>query len=142
MRTERQARETALKYLYYCDVRDELFCDADVYQNFIAHFHLQVDKDFCQKLCLGTLKNLEKIDKVIEAYAANWKIHRMAKVDRTLLRVGTYELTNLTTPYKVVINEAVELAGRYGDTSSKAFINGILNGIAHAVTDRQRTDKH
>lgn len=142
MRDERQARETALKYLYHCDTRDELFCDANGYQNFIAHFQPQADNDFCQKLCLGTLKNLEKIDKVIEAYAANWKIYRMAKVDRTLLRVGTYELTNMTTPYKVVINEAVELAGCYGDTNSKAFINGILNGIAHAVTDRQRTDNH
>ena len=142
MRTASHSREIALKYLYHCDTRDELFYDTHGYQNFIAHFHTRDDNDFCQKLCFGTLKNLEKIDKVIEAYAANWKIHRMAKVDRTLLRVGTYELTSLTTPYKVVINEAVELAGRYGSTSSKAFINGILNGIAHAVTNGQRTDKH
>jgi len=103
MRAETQARETALRYVYRCDARDELCCNADDYHHFMHHFREQVDDDFCEKLCLGTLKNVEEIDKLIEAYAANWKLPRMARTDRALLRVGTYELTALTTPFKVVM---------------------------------------
>ena len=136
MRAESYARETALRYVYRCDAHGELFCNADDYHYFMTHFREQVDDAFCEKLCLGTLKNVEEIDKLIEAYAANWKLPRMARIDRALLRVGTYELTALTTPFKVVINEAVELAGRYGSTGSKAFVNGVLHGIAHGVTNR------
>lgn len=140
MRAETQARETALRYVYHCDARDELCYNADDYHRFMHHFREQVADAFCEKLCLGTLKNVEEIDKLIEAYAANWKLPRMARTDRTLLRVGTYELTALTTPFKVVINEAVELAGRYGSSRSKAFVNGVLHGIAHELTNRHGTD--
>lgn len=140
MRIETHAREMALKYVYHCDARDELFSDVDDYRHFMQHFRRRAESAFCEKLCLGTLKNVEEIDKIIEAYAANWKLPRMARIDRTLLRVGTYELTALTTPFKVVINEAVELAGRYGSSGSKAFVNGVLHGIAHEVTNRQGTN--
>ncbi len=140
MRAETQARETALRYVYRCDARAALLCDTDDYHHFMQHFHQQAAGAFCEKLCLGTLKNVEEIDKLIEAYAANWKLPRMAKVDRALLRVGTYELTAMATPFKVVINEAVELAGRYGSSRSKAFVNGMLHRIAHEVTNRHGTD--
>ena len=139
MRTESRDREIALRYVYRCDARGELSSDTDDYRDFMNHFGNRGDSTFCQKLCLGTLKNVEKIDKVIDAYALNWKISRMAKVDRALLRVGTYELTVLSTPFKVVIDEAIELAGRYGSSGSKAFVNGILHGIAHEFTHRHRT---
>ena len=140
LRAATQARETALRYVYRCDARDELFCDEDDYHHFMIHFRQRANDAFCEKLCLGTLKNVEEIDKLIEAYAANWKLPRMARIDHALLRVGTYELTALATPFKVVINEAVELAGRYGGASSKAFVNGVLHGIAHEVANRNGTE--
>ena len=136
MRRESYARETALRYVYRCDARDDLFCNTDDYHHFMQHFHERANGAFCEKLCLGTLKNVAEIDKLIEAHAVNWKLPRLARIDRALLRVGTYELTALTTPFKVVINEAVELAGRYGSSGSKAFVNGVLHGIAHEVTHR------
>lgn len=139
MRAESHDRETALQYIYLCDVHGELSQNEEMYRCFLQHFRERRESVFCQKLCLGTLENLEKIDRIIEDCAANWKITRMARVDRALLRVGTYELTALTTPFKVVIDEVVELAGRYGSSSSKAFVNGVLHGIAHERTARHGT---
>ncbi len=135
MRARSHARETALKYIYRCDARGEMFCDEDDYHRFTHHFRSRGDDIFCEKLCLGTLKNVEEIDRLIAVCASNWKVTRMARVERALLRVGTYELTALATPFKVVIAEAVTLAGRYGSSGSKAFVNGVLHGVARDLSD-------
>ena len=70
------------------------------------------------------------LDEWIAGRAHNWRISRMAAVDRNVLRLGTYELAHTTTPAPVVMNEAVELARRYGSEASPAFVNGILDALA------------
>ena len=78
------------------------------------------------------------LDERIAGRARNWRISRMAAVDRNVLRLGTYELAHTTTPAPVVMDEAVELARRYGSEASPAFVNGILDALASDL--RAETD--
>ena len=78
----------------------------------------------------GVEAHLEAIDAKISQYATNWQLKRMAVIDRNILRLGTYELLYADDiPPKVTINEAVELAKKYGDLESGKFVNGILDKI-------------
>lgn len=78
----------------------------------------------------GINANIEEIKELIQKnLKENWTIDRISKIDRAILKLAIYELLYAKVPYKVVINEAVELAKKYGEDSSKAFINGILASI-------------
>lgn len=129
MRKRTRAREYALQLLYSYDItQDEL-------KN-LEPFWAQADeaspeiKDFTEKLFLGTLKNLERIDKKISGFADNWQLKRMATVDRNILRMGSFELSYLEdVPAKVTINEAVDLAKKYSGEEAGKFVNGILDRI-------------
>ncbi len=81
---------------------------------------------------LGTVNNMDALDETIEKSAVKWKVSRMARVTRSILRLAVYELllAEKGTPPKVVINEAVELAKEFDDDAAPAFINGILNKVA------------
>ncbi len=86
---------------------------------------------YAEKIVKGVLDNLEKIDPMVERYAENWSMERMAYVDRNILRLGAFEIIYCDDiPVKVAINEAVELAKRYGESDSSKFVNGILDHIA------------
>jgi len=88
-------------------------------------------KNYAEILVHGVLEKCEAIDKIIERYAENWEIKRMAYVDRNILRLSAYEMIYQDEiPIKVAINEAVELAKRYGEADSSKFVNGILDRIA------------
>lgn len=92
-------------------------------------------RDFATKLVSGTIQNNKRIDEVIARYADNWEIHRMATVDRNILRLATYELIFVEEiPPKVSINEAVDLAKKFGDIESSRFVNGILDRISKTET--------
>lgn len=85
---------------------------------------------FAAKLVEGTIADLERIDDLIVKQAQNWRIERMAAVDRNILRMAVYEFLNETgTPKLVVIDEAIEIARTFGDAKSPQFVNGILDGI-------------
>jgi len=89
--------------------------------------------EFATTLVEGTLKNLPQIDSLIVKYARNWDIHRMASIDRNILRQATFEiLCLLDIPINVIINEAVELAKKYSTEESGKFVNGILDKIREA----------
>jgi len=130
MRRRSKARALALKFLYQIDISKE-----DPAGNALAHFwqeHRTVRsvKEFTTQLIIGTLENLAQIDSVLSKYARNWQLKRMAVVDRNILRLASYELLFLEDiPRKVSINEAVELAKKYGDVDSGKFVNGILDKI-------------
>jgi N utilization substance protein B len=79
---------------------------------------------------MGTVANLEKIDDMIQAQADNWRLSRMAVVDRNIIRMSVYEfLHEDDTPKLVIIDEAIEIAKKFGTQKSSQFINGILDGI-------------
>src|SRR3989338_7908357 len=85
---------------------------------------------YAQRLAGGVRENLKDIDDKISEYATNWQLSRMAIIDRNILRMGLFELKYTTDiPPKVAINEAVELAKKYGDLESSKFVNGILDKI-------------
>jgi len=130
MRKRTIARECVLKILYQTEMtRREVHVS---FKNFWEESKSQ-DKtvfDFSKKLALGIEKQLEAIDKQISKYATNWQLKRMAAIDRNILRVGVFELLySQGIPPKVAINEAVELAKKYGDVDSSKFVNGILDKI-------------
>lgn len=85
---------------------------------------------FANQLFLGTAQHQPQLDQLIASRADNWDLKRMAVIDRNILRLGSFELLHgADTPPKVCINEAIELAKRYGDTESGKFINGILDAV-------------
>jgi transcription antitermination factor NusB len=87
-------------------------------------------KDFANALVLGVSKNRSAIDKILSAHATNWQLKRMAVIDRNILRFATYELLfSNDIPPKVSINEAIDIAKKFGDKDSGKFVNGILDNI-------------
>jgi N utilization substance protein B len=87
--------------------------------------------EFAIDLVRGCAAALEEIDAKIREVSKHWRLERMARVDRNILRLATYELLKLPdVPRRVTLNEAVELAKRFGDENSPAFVNGVLDRIA------------
>lgn len=129
MRKRTKARECALKVLYQIDITRD---SAEV---LLAEFWKTQEaepevKDFTVRLVNGVSANIKKIDEKISKYASNWKLNRMAVIDRNVLRLGAYELLFCEDiPPKVSINEAVDLAKKFGDAESGKFVNGILDRI-------------
>ncbi len=129
MRKRTKAREYALQLLYQLDVtRAEA---ASGIEDFWQHRDVSPEvKTFATDLVRGTVKHLGELDGLISAHASNWDIRRMAVVDRNILRMGAYELLYVDdVPPKVCLNEAIELAKRFGDEKSSKFVNGILDTI-------------
>lgn len=90
------------------------------------------DKKFIWQLVKGVVKNLSKIDKIIEQAAPQWPLEQVAIIDRNVLRIGLYELLfgeKKEVPLKVAINEAIELAKMFGGENSGKFVNGVLGTI-------------
>jgi transcription antitermination protein NusB len=86
-------------------------------------------RDFAVSLVLGVLRNRDELDQLIASKADNWSVSRMAATDRNILRMGAYELRYTDTPPRVAIDEAVELAKRFGAANSSQFVNGILDKL-------------
>lgn len=124
-----RARESALKILYQLDItRDP---PEEGLKIFFRNHHVPVDsKPFITALVEGTAGRMPRIDELLSQHATNWSLHRMAIVDRNILRLGVFELLfSDETPPKVVINEAVEMAKRFGSPDSGKFVNGVLDSI-------------
>lgn len=87
-------------------------------------------REFANGLVRGTLARLPEIDGIVAAHAQNWRLERMAVVDRTVLRLGVYELlAEPATPARVVINEAIELARAFSGEEAVPFVNGVLDAV-------------
>jgi len=129
MRIRSKSREIALCILYELDVinRDTKELIDSFYSNYT---HKEETRQFASLLVDGVAKNIVELDSIIKKYVKNWGISRMAVIDRSVLRIGTYELIFVADiPPKVSINEAVELAKKFGDIDSPRFVNGILDKI-------------
>jgi N utilization substance protein B len=112
---------------------------AEVFERVAAHFDLYGGAHaFARQLVLGVEAHRAEIDANIAACARNWRIERMAAVDRNVLRLAAWELLHTPTPHSVVIDEAVDLAREFGSDASPAFVNGVLDAIARALRDATR----
>lgn len=129
MGARRKARELALQMLYQHDL------SGNTPDMIVSTFEdLQKSKlntrEFATRIFKGTVENLQKIDEMIAQQADNWRLSRMAVVDRNIIRMSIYEfLHEPDTPKLVIIDEAIEIAKKFGTQKSSQFINGILDGI-------------
>ena len=130
MRKRSLAREHALKILYQADItRRDIKTASEIYWEETEDKDLVI-QEFSGRLIEGISVNGKKIDEMITTYATNWQLKRMAVIDRNILRMGVYELVFAPDiPPKATINEAVELAKKYGDLDSSKFVNGILDKL-------------
>ena len=129
MGARRKARELALQMLYQHDlsgnVPDAIVDTFEDLQKSKAN-----TREFAVRIFRGTVEHLGEIDEMITAQADNWRLSRMAVVDRNIIRMSIYEfLHENDTPKLVIIDEAIEIAKKFGTQKSSQFINGILDGI-------------
>jgi N utilization substance protein B len=131
--SRRQAREHALQILFQIDMTGD-----DPETVFEHHWH-SVDvtpdtREFAERLVLGTFGNGPRIDEQIRSISENWRLERMATVDRNVIRLAIYEILHeKDTPAVVAINEAIEIAKRFGGEESAQFVNGVLDAVRRAM---------
>jgi transcription antitermination protein NusB len=125
MTLRRKSREFALQMLFEWDMtRQE---PARVEKLFWKSARAaESTRQFAVKLFEGTVDQVTSIDQLVEKLAENWRLDRLAAVDRNILRMAVYELRSGTAPPKVVIDEALELARKFSSAEAPAFLNGIL----------------
>ena len=138
MGTRRRSRELALQALFQLDFNRNNSLDA--VELFCKNFEVPKSvRPFFFRLVEGVLQHKDEIDQFIERFSNNWKISRMSRVDRNIMRIAVFEILYCDDiPFKVSINEAVDLGKRYGTEESGAFINGILDSIHTFSTKKQK----
>jgi N utilization substance protein B len=133
-----RARERGLQALYQIDVAAEGIDEA------LAAFWRSFEpverevKELAEALVRGVAEHRRQVDEAIENASSNWRLDRMARVDRNVLRLAVYELLRTDVPVKVVINEAIELGKKFGSESSGAFVNGVLDKVAAGLAPERR----
>ena len=134
MTTRRRAREVSLQLLYEEDINP--LRELSIANDFLAKrmLHNKPLIAFAQALLSGIRDNKDAIDKILTKHASNWSVKRMTTIDRNILRMSTYEMVFGEVPGRVSINEAIELAKRYGSKNSGQFVNGILDRVLREHT--------
>ena len=129
MGTRRRARELALQLLYQYELTG---ASPEVMQAAFEEWRSATDgvRAFADLLLRGSLEQQEEIDAELGQQTAHWRLERLAAVDRNILRLAMFELLFETdTPHAVVINEAIEIAKKFGAKDSARFVNGVLDGF-------------
>lgn len=128
-----KARECAFQILYQWQITSEPV-DAVIEGFWRVRSGTPAAREMAERLARGAQARAEALDGQIREAATHWRLERIAPVDRTILRLGAYELLEeKATPAAVVIDEAVELAKRFGEADSPAFVNGVLDAIRRRV---------
>lgn len=126
----RRAREVALQVLYQDDLNKQV--NPAVGDRFIdARLATDDLREFCRSLVAGVRRNRQEIDELLRKIADNWRLERMAAIDRNVIRLGAFEILFTETPDRIIINESIELAKRYGAKQSSQFVNGILDRVSN-----------
>lgn len=136
MGMRRQAREAALQALFMCDCLSTW--DSEAVKLCLDHFGVpRPIQGYALQLSVGVIDNLSRIDSEISCASEHWSLSRMGRVDRSLLRLATFEMIFLDeVPLNVSIDEAIEIAKKFGTDNSPVFINGVLDRVA--TTQRSR----
>lgn len=129
------SRELGMKMVYQMDMTKE-YTNEKVEEFIGEHSHENFDSQYLVDLGNKIIENKEYIDSIISTHSTKWKINRIAKVDLSILRVAIAEIKYMDNiPFKVAINEGIELAKRYSDDESTKFINGLLGS---AINDLEK----
>ncbi len=140
MGLRRTARECALQMLYQYDIGKQPI-DEILDMFWEMNEHPKKVREFANELVEGSVERLKEIDRTIQQHTKNWRLSRMAAVDRNILRVAVYEfLCDKRTPVTVVINEALEIAKKYSTHESAQFVNGILDSIKNDLMKKEAND--
>lgn len=137
MGARRDGRETAVQVLYQMDAAASTAEDA--LRVFFAHFDgdqgISADaRAFAEQLVRGVSEHQTEIDTCLRDCSQHWRLERMPRVDRNILRLAAYELMCVEDiPKNIVLDEAIELAKRFGTEESASFVNGVLDHVAHRV---------
>lgn len=127
-----KAREAVFQVLYQDDLNPK--AGPTVGEQLLARrLHDEALLEFARQLLAGVRRNRPQLDARLDAAADNWSVRRMAATDRNALRIGAYEVLYGDTPDTVAVNEAIELAKRYGTAQSAGFVNGILDRLMHGI---------
>ena len=125
------SRQVALQALYALDVGPATASVEEVFERVSDNFDLpEGARAFAKQLVCGVIEDREAIDLRLAQHARNWRLSRMAAVDRNVLRLCAYEILHTDTPTAVALDQAVELARRFGAEGSPAFVNGSLDALA------------
>lgn len=129
----RKARELALQILFQTDVGN-LPIEEAIETTLAEATDSEEICNYAVQLVRGIWEQRAELDKQIQSVATNWTVERMAAIDRNLIRMALYEILNIPdVPYRVAINEAVELAKEYGTTESRRFVNGVLGALVRKL---------
>jgi N utilization substance protein B len=135
-------RELALKALYQLDLCGEPDLGSSLalfFDNFPADHRA---REFARMLVQGTLAEKESVDRLIARVLEHWSIGRLSRIDHNILRLALYELIHLSdVPARVTMDEAIELAKRYGDHNSGQFVNGVLDRLAEQLGLKSKGDE-
>lgn len=130
-----RAREVAFQVLYQDDLNPR---NNPIEGERLIERRLRADDmiAFAKGLVAGVRRTRPEVDALLEEIAANWSLKRMAATDRNVLRLGAYEILHTDTPPRVAVDEAVELAKRFGSAQSSQFVNGILDKVMHHTEEK------
>lgn len=146
MGVRRRAREHSLQFLYQIDLlqssqHNNILKQVELYWENKEKLPEKQVVDFSNRINIGTAENLQSVDDIISKHSKNWKFSRLSKIDRNILRIAVYELLFMNdVPSKVTINEAIEIAKKYGTEESGSFINGILDNINKDIKEGAGND--
>jgi N utilization substance protein B len=136
MTLRRKSREFALQMLFQWEMGKQE--PSKIEDGFWKNAKAQKStRDFANQLFESAAARAEELDPIIAAHAQNWRIERIAAIDRAILRLALCEIRTTSTPAKVIINEAVELAKKFSSDDASAFINGILDAAAKAIDEKK-----
>ncbi|MCA9039791.1 MAG: transcription antitermination factor NusB [Planctomycetaceae bacterium] len=128
MKKRSTARKVAVQMLYLKDLNPDAHPDS-IRATIVEELSEEELQRFAWKLFSGVMENRAELDEKIVQIAQNWSLSRMAPTDRNVLRLGAFELLHSDTHYRIVIDEAVELARLFGNKQSGQFVNGILDKL-------------
>lgn len=144
--SRRRAREAALQALYHCDTIGD--CSEQQIQFFFTHFFpesvaqdaigLFENYQYAVSLVKGVIREIAAVDGAISGASTHWSVSRMSRVDRNIIRVAVFEIMSIPEiPVNVSINEAIEIAKRFGAPESAHFVNGVLDQVARRLLGAQ-----
>lgn len=140
MSSRRKSRELALQLLFQEDLTR--FSSDEILETFLREQRAPSEnREFAEFLFLQYLENRSQVDELIRRHAQNWRLERMAAVDRNILRMAVSEFLYTDTPRVVVIDEAIEIARRFSTEDSSEFVNGILDAIRQELEPATTEEK-
>jgi N utilization substance protein B len=139
MAQRHKARQYALQMLFQWEIgrQEPLRIEDGFWRIARAEKNTRV---FANDLFEGVVRNSAELDALVSAHTDNWRLERLALIDRAILRLGVHELRSGKTPRKVVVNEAVELAKTFSSEDAAGFVNGVLDSVLHSLPEKKENE--